>query len=375
MKRLILVWVMILCLVPLGAWADGEGDEISEKSWIKRSELNDSSTIVEEFHSVKYDEMGLPVSYRTVYMSWMLDHLYTYHRGIIVDSVVLDPNDNKPDQSLLANLAVPFLEYDFAFDFDDFGNPSALRMTPQTETEALEFTFENQYENGILVCAKMTPAIDPSDSLPVYNLLGHFDGYRNALLDFGRQSYQNKDGKLIRAERSIGSGIGSGIVLVTIEEYQYEGDHLTQATQISYTRGLPDTHKVETNYHFDLDGRLTSITESNGDSGETIVISTAYAEAEDEHGQKYDLGTMTVADPEQQMDFDPSEAFVSCYWHDNGKLAEMVISPSAQVRLVMRYDCQGNETYNELSISAGTTERIVTKTNYLYRDWTKMELR
>ena len=364
MKRLILVCVMILCLVPMGGWAEEEIYEISQKSWVETTELIDS-VYVEEFHCIGYNERGLPVSYKTVYKSRSSSHLYTYHRGVIVDSVELDQDESKLNQSLIG-FTDPFLEYDFVFDFDDFGNPLALRMTPNADIEALEFTFDNQYEDGVLVYVSITSLIDPTDDLPIYDLFGHFYGYRNAILDFGRQSYQNKDGKLIRSERSV----GYGIVLVYIQEFQYDGEHLTKGTQISYAKELPEMDETVTVYDYDSDGRLIAITGNIGESVETMNI--AYTDATDELGRAYDRGVMSVSDTDLPESFDPTEAFVSCYWHDNGKLAEIVISPTEQERIVVRYDRQGNEIYNELYIDGN--QRTFKTTNYLYQDWTRIEL-
>lgn len=332
------VVLIVLALPCRAAGAQEGGYEVGSVSVNQFYRFNQTLT-TQRIYRVRYRDNGLAQTFSgltRIMVYSTQSHLDTvYPDGRTVSAAL--PEDG-PDGRSLIGPEEKLPEFALFYVFDAQGNPAAMTMISGLRIRF--FSFHNRYENGSL--ASVTVEAARQEDVWLYDLIGHFTGYRNVLLDFGAVQYTNLDGKLVREKRDL-SAAGSSTGDIQIFEYEYENNQLVTMVSVSLEDGV---ETFRSGCLYDSQGRISARIGQDGTAAAVV-----YEQKTDEAGSVYYEGRPAGAGDETA---ESSDDVISCTMHENGRAAEIVWSGgSDSQRETWRYDEWGNEVYQELYVGNG----------------------
>ena len=345
------VVLIVLALPCRAAGAQEGGYEVGSVSVNQFYRFNQTLT-TQRIYRVRYRDNGLAQTFSgltRIMVYSTQSHLDTvYPDGRTVSAAL--PEDG-PDGGSLIGPEEKLPEYALFYVFDAQGNPAAMTMISGLRIRF--FSFRNRYENGSLASVTVEAA-RPEDSW-LYDLIGHFTGYRNVLLNFGAVQYTNQDGRLVREKRDM-SAAGSGTGVIQLFEYEYADDQLVKMISVFLEDGA---ETFRSGCLYDSQGRIGARIGQDGTAAAVV-----YEQLTDEAGGIYYVGRLAGAEDETA---ESSDEVFSCTMHANGRAAEIVWSDDSGSQCeTWRYDERGNEVYMELYTEDGGPH-LTEETVYEYR--------
>ena len=377
MKRLLLVWMMILCMVLsicAAASAESSSYGIKSKTWIltfteEKAETGSEDYISQDAYRIEYNESGLAVAYSTLMKNRTPFAIYTYKDGEVVFTEDLRdlPEELAGPAERLIGPDDPLNDYELAYAFDDYGNPTKVQLLSEGNI-AKEYSFVNQYEGEQVVSVTTDPPFAVDDAFPLYELVGHFAGYKDAMLIFGITHYQNQDGFLAVTETSL--DWESEDLYITRNEYDH-GRMIKTATV--YTIG---SNSGSFSHLFDSIGKPNAMVLTEGD--QSLTASVHYENGVDDQGRDCLIGTFALDDyqgisPEAiNIPFDRMSVY--CYLDERGAMTELVTNGGLSEQTIEKYDERGSMVYQERLIGVADQHgnvyqysHSIEETSYEYR--------
>ena len=248
--------------------------------------------------------------------------------------------------------------YNFFYEYDMRGNPKTVTVVDAEENSTqrtVTHKLETEY-NGYEVVSVSGPVIW---GLPLYSIIGHFTGYRNATISDSGTVCRNQDGHLVISRTLLADSYG-----YIEQQWEYDGDHLIREATVDFWYG---SEGMRSENYYRSDGLPDSYVEING----AIVTRDEYVYEDglDADGIPCFIGR--VNHTSTAVNDTTSEYIIRGYLFEDGSVETRIQKSDDNGFIylaVNRNDSHGNLVYREYIIDTSPVKtRTVITAEYEYR--------